>query len=198
MFETADGPLLNRAWLLDPVDTQVAASSTSGRTSEREHWNGEFCASFGHDASRSWDEAAAHGFISAGGGSWHSGTLNLLTPGDRLWVMLRGMGFVGVGRVRKAPCALPSLSYTVPTERRVSRSKCSRKGHHHRDFVDDPDKSEYFVAAEWAQAVPLGRAVNEVGLLGNQNSVCAPRTPKWRHTVERLKIAFAQYDVVGS
>jgi hypothetical protein len=26
-----------------------------------------------------------------------------------------------------------------------------------------------------------------VGLFGNQNTVCKPTTPKWTHTVERLK-----------
>jgi hypothetical protein len=40
----------------------------------------------------------------------------------------------------------------------------------------------------------LEKAVNQVGLFGNQNTVCAPRTPKWRHTVERLKEAFPRYD----
>ena len=31
----------------------------------------------------------------------------------------------------------------------------------------------------------------EVGLFGNQNTVCQPTTPKWRHTVERLKQVFS-------
>jgi hypothetical protein len=35
--------------------------------------------------------------------------------------------------------------------------------------------------------VPLQDAVNEIGLFGNQNTVCKPVTPKWRQTVERLK-----------
>jgi len=34
--------------------------------------------------------------------------------------------------------------------------------------------------------------VNEVGLFGNQNTVCQPTTPKWRHTVERLKTYFTK------
>jgi hypothetical protein len=49
------------------------------------------------------------------------------------------------------------------------------------------DKMEYFVPVNWTHTVPLNQAVNELGLLGNQNTVCRPKTPKWRHTVERLK-----------
>ncbi|TFH85010.1 hypothetical protein EQG41_19240 [Billgrantia azerbaijanica] len=30
-------------------------------------------------------------------------------------------------------------------------------------------------------------AFNEAGLFGNQNTVCKPTTPKWSHTVSRLK-----------
>jgi hypothetical protein len=38
--------------------------------------------------------------------------------------------------------------------------------------------------------VPLDKGVQEVGLFGNQNPVCKPTTPKWRHTIERLKLRF--------
>ncbi|QSA97491.1 hypothetical protein [Methylococcus sp. EFPC2] len=65
---------------------------------------------------------------------------------------------------------------------------------HYRQFADDPDKAEYFVRIQWLDAVPEAKAVNEVGLFGNQNSVCQPTTPKWRHTVERLKAYFPKWD----
>jgi hypothetical protein len=45
---------------------------------------------------------------------------------------------------------------------------------------------EYFVAVEWQETMSCDEAVDEIGLFGNQNTVCAPRTPK-RHTIERLK-----------
>src|SRR5581483_7637194 len=63
-----------------------------------------------------------------------------------------------------------------------------------RQVVDDPERCEYFVPMEWLQTVPLDKAVNEVGLFGNQNSVCKPTTPKWRSTVERLKEKFPAFD----
>ena len=33
-------------------------------------------------------------------------------------------------------------------------------------------------------------AIQEVGMFGNQNTVCKPVTPTWRTTVERLKAVF--------
>lgn len=34
------------------------------------------------------------------------------------------------------------------------------------------------------------KAFYEVGLYGNQGTVCQPTTPKWHHTVERLNQVF--------
>src|SRR3712207_8768161 len=47
------------------------------------------------------------------------------------------------------------------------------------------DQMEYFVPVRWLQTVPSQAAVSETGLFGNQNTVCKPTTPKWRHTVDR-------------
>jgi len=42
--------------------------------------------------------------------------------------------------------------------------------------------------------VPLEKAVQEIGLFGNQNTVCKPTAPKWRFTVERLKEKFPDFN----
>ena len=70
------------------------------------------------------------------------------------------------------------------------------KGDYHRHFADDLEKCDYFVSVEWADTVPASKAVNEIGMFGNHNSVCAPKTPKWRQTVDRLKQTFPKYDLV--
>jgi len=57
-----------------------------------------------------------------------------------------------------------------------------------------PDASLAFVRVEWLDTVPENKAFNEVGLFGNQNTVCQPTTPKWRHTVERLKTYFKKWE----
>ena len=64
---------------------------------------------------------------------------------------------------------------------------------HYRPHADDPDKAEYFVRVRWLETVPKEQALNEIGLFGNQNTVCQPTTPKWRHTVERLKARFKNW-----
>lgn len=188
VFQVGDQQLLSRSWLLDPVHTQVSASATPSARSARESepWNGEFYASFGIDANRNWDEARQYGFISAGGGTWYSNTLNLLKAGDRVWVKAPGYGFLGVGEVT-GPSA-PAINFTVPVEDedRPALDVLS-KGNYHRELADDPEKSEFFVPIRWLHTVPLGEAVNEIGLFGNQNTVCKPTTPKWRQTVDRLK-----------
>lgn len=193
VFAIGDQKLLSRSWLLDPVHTQVsaAATPTPRGAREREPWNGEFYASFGHNMERLWKDAVAYGFISAGGGAWYSNTLNLLNVGDRVWVKAPGYGFVGVGEVTGRP--LPATEFTVQTpegERPVFEVLTDAT--YHREFADDPERMEYFVPVRWLYTVPIEQAVNEIGLFGNQNTVCKPTTPKWRSTVERLKERWPQ------
>lgn len=45
-------------------------------------------------------------------------------------------------------------------------------------------------------ALAEDNAINEPGLFGNRNTVCASKNPKWRTTVERLQSAFPGYDPI--
>ena len=191
IFSQGPEQLLSRAWLLDPLETQASATATS--VGPKEPWNGEFYMSFGDGFGRSWADAVKYGFVSAGGGAWYSKTLNLLEPGDRIWVKAPGAGFVGVGRVLHGP--EPANSFTVPTEEGERPILDVAKGdHYHRQFIGDPDHCEYFLPVQWLQTVDIKDAINEIGLFGNQNTVCRPTTPKWRYTIERLKKCFPDYD----
>ena len=67
-------------------------------------------------------------------------------------------------------------------------------GCYHREFRNDPVRCEYFVPAHWLETVILEKAAKEMGLFGNQNTVCKPTAPKWRTTVERLKEQFPKFD----
>ena len=51
---------------------------------------------------------------------------------------------------------------------------------------------------DWLDAVPESKAVNEVGLFGNENTICQSTTPKWRHTVERLMAYFSKWDQLNT
>jgi len=108
-------------------------------------------------------------------------------------VKVPGRGFVGVGIVTGR--VQPANQFQVNTSDGFKGIfEAPRAAKYIEQFKDDPDMCEYFVPVKWLQTVPLERAVYEVGLFGNQNSVCQPTTPKWRSTVERLKILFPKYN----
>lgn len=191
VFEHQGEPLLSRAWLIDPGETQVnAAQTTSGAGEAREPWNGEFYVSFGN---RSWEDACRYGFISGGGGAWYSQTLKLLQPDDRVWVKIPGTGYVGVGRVLEPVQPVSTFMVKTPEGEKLAM-EVLQQGDHYRKTADDPELAEYFVRVKWLDVRDTKSAVNEVGLFGNQNTVCKPTTPKWRHTVERLKTKLLNWD----
>lgn len=191
VFANGEEQFLSRAWLLDPVIAQVNAATPTD--SPNEPWNGEFYSCYGHGVERSWVDAVQYGFICGGGGAWYSKTLQLLNPGDRVWVKAPGYGFVGVGRVTGR--AQPATTFMVMTaDGEKSVLEVATGGSYHQEFMNDPERCEYFVPVHWLQTVPLENAVQEIGMFGNQNTVCKPTTPKWRTTVERLKKSFPEFD----
>jgi hypothetical protein len=190
VFEHLGQQLLSRAWLIDPRLTQshMVTASTAGK-GEKEPWNGEFYVSFGGLDNRAWEDARKHGFISAGGASWYSQTLKLLSPGDRVWVKIPKTGYVGVGRVLEAAAPAKDFYFETP-EGRKSALDGLKYSDQYKETAEDQDRSEYFVRIEWLDTVAEANAVNAVGFFGNQNTVCQPVTPKWRHTVDSLKAKF--------
>ena len=197
VFDNGDEKLLSRAWLLDPAETQAAAA-TGGAAPAQEAWIGEYYASFGHGENRDWEEARKYGFICAGGGPWYSGTLRLLKVNDLVWVKAPGRGFVGVGRVRSGAISAPE--FTLSDDNGIARPALDilKSATYHREFVSDAETVEYFVAIDWSETRALSEAINEAGMFGNQNTVCAPKTPKWRSTVERLKSLFPNWKLPES
>lgn len=177
VFEDGGSKYLSRAWLIDPYD--VATITKPSR--EKEPWNGEFYVSFGHDETKSWEDAKQLGFISAGGGLWYSRTLNMLSEGDRVWVNVPRVGYVGVGIVKDTARKITEVKFGDNNSRIYEIS--DRANYH----TEDDDKIEYVVPVQWQKAVDIKDAVSEVGFFGNQNSVAKPTTPKWSHTVNRLK-----------
>lgn len=193
VFQYREELLLSRAWLIDPGETQSNVAATAVIRGEKEPWNGEYYVSFGPPASRSWEDARKYGYISAGGGSWYSRTLRLLAPGDRIWVKIPKTGYVGVGQVTEA--VVPIRDFMVRTsDGEHPILDVVANAYLYEASADDPEMAEYFVRVVWLATVPESGAINEVGLFGNQNTVCQPTTPKWRHTVERLKTHFQDWN----
>lgn len=183
IFDHGGQKLLSRAWLVDPGE---ASDNKDQNPQHKLPWNGEYYVSYGAGAERSWEEARRYGFICGGGGLWYSRTLQMLQPGDRVWVNVPGTGYVGVGRVigrrRSAD------DFTVTDDEGLERPALDvlTEGGYHRQYRSDPEMCEYFVPVRWDRTLPIEQAIRRIGLFGNQNTVAAPRTPSWRTTVEAL------------
>ncbi len=193
VFQHGTQQLLSRAWLIDPSETQVNVSlaGSRGGADAKEPWNGEFYVSYG--SGRSWDDARRYGYISAGGGTWYSQTLKMLSPGDRVWVKIPKTGYVGVARVKAPSQPIADIAFEGPNGPQPALSILKdAPGYLERE--SDPSKREYAVLVDWLDTVAETSAFDEIGLFGNQNTVCQPTTPKWRHTVERLKTYFKKWD----
>ena len=197
VFQQGQDQLLSRAWLIDPGETQANVASTTKSKGDKEPWNGEYYVSFGDMSSRNWEDARQYGFISAGGGSWYSQTLKLLSPGDRVWVKIPKTGYVGVARVLEAVRPVKEFTVSTPSGERPALEVLKHADRYKKN-ADDPEKAEYFVRVKWLETVPESKAINEVGLFGNQNTVCQPTALKWRHTVERLKTHFPKWNQASS
>lgn len=188
VFQHGTDQLLSRAWLIDPGTTQSIAAAASPRREPQEPWNGEFYVSFGGDCT--WEDARKHGFISAGGGRWYTRTLQLLAPGDRIWVKMPGRGYVGVGQVLETVRGIDEFKVDVNGEMRLARDVLSTSAALQVN-AQDPELAEKFVRVKWTSTVPEAQAFTELGMFGNQNTVCKPTTQRWSHTIERLKQRFA-------
>lgn len=120
--------------------------------------------------------------------------LNMLQEGDLIWVRIPKEGYVGVGRVESPP--MQANHFTLETDNGpVPALDVLKKADYHRADAEDPEKAEYFVKVNWLQTVPVSQAFHEVGLFGNQNSVCRPETPNWRQTTDRLKEHFTKWNL---
>lgn len=179
-FSDGQATFLSRVWLIEPGETE----SNAVRITERVAWNGEYYVSYG-EIDRRWSDALKYGFISAGGGSWYSGTLSMLSPGDRVWVNIPGKGYVACGIVRKASTIVRDATIFID-DHETSFLSLKLDGSYER--LDRPDEEqEYIVAVDWLKAVPVKEAYRETGFFGNQNSVCQPKAKSWDFTVQTLK-----------
>lgn len=178
IFEHNSKRLISRVWFEE--DVEEAATMTKSK----EKWNGEYYISFGEEG-RKWEDARKWGFISAGGGTWYSKTLGLLSEGDRIWVNIPHTGYVGVGIVTEKAAMAKDVAFLVNGDQK-SFNQIDTKGNY-LSHADNVEKAEYVVRVNWVKTVDKQNAVKELGFFGNQNTVCRPVTDKWDFTVERLK-----------
>lgn len=179
VFQCGNERLISRTWFEEDIEESAPAEVT-----KKGPWNGEYYVSFG-EGSRNWEDARKYGFISAGGGSWYSKTLSLLSPGDRIWVNIPHTGYVGVGIVTESVKQAKESVFEV-NQNPTKMTDLPLQGDYFYS-IDDPENAEYVVKVHWIKTIPTSDAVKELGFFGNQNSVCRPLTEKWIFTIDRLK-----------
>ncbi|MFH7326120.1 hypothetical protein [Desulfurivibrio sp. C05AmB] len=185
VFQDDGREYLGRAWLRDPAEVTAGLSEVI-KTGE---WNGEYYVSFGYDHEVVRD-GLKRGYLVAGGGLWYSKTLEMLKPGDRIWVNVPGSGYVGVGEVTQEMQPVDKFMVAGEGGKNLPIATVSSAAASLRPSTDDPDKTDYLVGVNWLKTVDPKQAIREKGFFGNQNSVARPRSLKWDHTVERLKTRF--------
>ncbi len=182
-FKDGESEYLSRAWLIDPAEVEDKVSEKR----EKVPWNGEFYISFGIYDDQKWEDAVKYGFVSASGGVWYTRTLEMLEPGDRIWVNVPGQGYVGIGKVTGTVVTVDEFAVKQEDGTSVPITQMPVEATGMFDRIDKPDKVLHMVPVKWIRTVPLAEAIKEKGFFGNQNTVAKPKSKKWLHTIERLK-----------
>ena len=185
IFSIEGKKFINRAWYIDPYETSDIASIATPKN-QKQPWNNEYYVSFGVNENRNWEDAVKYGFVSAGGGIWYTRTLSLLNNGDRIWVNIPRIGYVGVGEVIDTVHKADEVLFDKGCEKLNIYDLETVANYHKNDMLDE-DKAEYIVKVKWIKTVSTKQAVSEIGFFGNQNTVCKPTSNKWNNTIERLK-----------
>jgi hypothetical protein len=199
-FKDGQREYLTRAWLREPGFAEAGGvdAVVGKKTKAKGEWNGEYYVSFGVGSSRRWEDAVRYGFISGGGGPFYIKTLQLLNPGDRVWVNVPGgTGYVGVGLVKAPACRVDQFMVPGPNGAETPITQATVEAPDMFHHANDDEKAEWFVRVDWIKTVPIEEAIKEKGFFGNQNTVAAPRVPKWDHTVQRLTQRFDLRDSSG-
>jgi len=170
--------------------TATATNSTPGSAPSRQEkptWNGQdwyVCLGEANE-SRNWDDARKYGFVSAGGGRWYSDSLKRLQVGDRVFVYVPKVGYVGTGTVA-GPAAPADEAVLDVDGRQVPFRELDLVSPYAHD-VDDPqpdeDYREWVVPVAWERTVDRESALREANLFANQNSACRLRD---EHTLDRV------------
>jgi hypothetical protein len=150
-------------------------------------WNGrDYYLSFVENDHRDWDDARNHGFVSAGQGRWYSQSLEMLEPGDRIFVHLPEHGYVGVGEVTSSVAPVTDVTVDVDggdTPLLDAPLQADAMGEH----ADDDELREYVVKVDWLATRYRDEAVWTPGFFASQDTVCRLRN---RFTVDTLLDSF--------
>jgi hypothetical protein len=181
-FKEGNDEYITRTWLIDPQEVETKSSVVKAKKGG-EPWNGQdYYVSFGEDEQRVWEEARNYGFISAGGGRWYTRTLELLTPGARVFVCIPKVGYVGVGTVVDTVKTIQEFTITINGIAKPILES-GLQGHFLGHLAATAEKAECFVRVVWIKTYPNTEAYWEKGMYANQNTVTKLRN---KFTLDRL------------
>jgi hypothetical protein len=156
-FRDGESKYLGRSWLKDPDVAEKRARSKERKRTPGE-WNcSDYYVMFGHDESRSWDDARELGYVSAGGGSRWSRPLQPLQPGARVFVHHPADGYVGVGRVLEGPVRISDFTVTVQDED-LPIMEVPLRTESIKDHADDPE----LAGSTWCVSSGNGQLLQEI------------------------------------
>lgn len=168
-FKDGANEYISRNWLIDPnkVEEQTNQVKKSGM---KEKWNGnDYVVNFEDGKSRSWEDAMKYGFISAGNGSWYNRTLYNLREGNRVFCMMPGKGYIGIGEVIEE--AKPLRDFEVMYNERSKKLIELDIFEGMKHDLDNDEMCEHVVKVNWLHHVSLRDAFKIPGLKANQNTV---------------------------
>jgi hypothetical protein len=169
-FKQNDKEFLTRSWLINPNElTEKGITTKDG--SKKEPWNGKdfVCNIDEADGISSWEDCIKYGFISAGGKRWYIASLNQLFPGARVFAMIPGKGYLGVGIVKEN--VLPIKDFKVVCDKKeTSILDVALKCEGLKKQSDDLEKCEHLVRVDWLATKKENDAFWVKGLRANQNS----------------------------
>jgi hypothetical protein len=178
--------------IVDPSDELLSllTEAYEQANANAPQWDGQtYYVSFGDGPNRSWDDARAYGFVSAGGGAWYSKTLKQLQPGHRVFAYIskgNGVGgYVGLGEV-SGPAVLAQDFLVEVAGQRVPITQVANADMTH-DGTTDPEQAEWVVPVTWITELSREQAIKDSDFFANQNS--AVRLTHG-YTIKRLTEAF--------
>lgn len=181
-FRTENTELVGRAWFKDPLETAERSESR-----KRTPWSGYWFVNIGEGSGshRNWDDNRRYGYVGAGQGEKYSRPLKNLKIGDKLFAYLKGIGYVGYGKVSKE--AVPIGEFIVEGDGKplLEHSLCAQNA---AENSNSPERSEWAVGVRWLKVFSREEAKTFKGVFANQNIVCKLRDTK---TLEFLHSEFA-------
>ncbi len=183
-FKDGDSEYLSRSWLIDPNEVEEK-SGIASKARKSELWNGrDFVVNIQYwDDGSVWKDAVKYGFVSAGGGKWYVQTLQSLFVGARVFAMIPGKGYLGVGIVTEKYKPITEFSVSSKSENATPIMDIELNAPGLKNSSDNPDLCTHCVRIEWEKTVEEAKAFWVKGMSANQNSAFKLRN---RFTLEKL------------